>query len=178
MRLGSFDDAAARLINPTHHITSHHAPNTHHVLLWYTHAVSFVGRILSYPSRLPWEFTSERPIRSVFPLYPIYGVPISLLKWFYTETGTESPPAELVYYVVRGVMFLLSFVLEDWAVHDLVPLPRHRRVALVLVASSYVTWTHQTHTFSNSLETLLVAWGLVLINRIIDNKVRSRESVE
>ncbi|EAA64414.1 hypothetical protein AN2303.2 [Aspergillus nidulans FGSC A4] len=133
----------------------------------------FAGRILSYPSRLPWEFTSERPIRSVFPLYPIYGVPISLLKWFYTETGTESPPAELVYYVVRGVMFLLSFVLEDWAVHDLVPLPRHRRVALVLVASSYVTWTHQTHTFSNSLETLLVAWGLVLINRIIDNKRRS-----
>lgn len=68
-------------------------------------------------------------------------------------------------------MFLLSFVLEDWAVHELVPLPRHRRAAVVLVASSYVTWTHQTHTFSNSLETLLVAWGLVLINRIID-KVR------
>ncbi|RDW78806.1 glycosylphosphatidylinositol-alpha 1,2 mannosyltransferase smp3 [Aspergillus mulundensis] len=135
------------------------------------------GRILSYPSRLPWEFTSERPIRSVFPLWPIYDVPISLLKWFYTETGDESPPAELVYYVVRGVMFLLSFVLEDWAVHELVPLPRHRRVALALVASSYVTWTHQTHTFSNSLETLLVAWGLVLINRIIDNKVRDQKSV-
>ncbi|KAL4909479.1 hypothetical protein BDW74DRAFT_174682 [Aspergillus multicolor] len=131
------------------------------------------GRILSYPSRLPWEFTSERPIRSVFPLWPIYDVPISLLKWFYTETGNESPPAQLVYYAVRGVMFLLSFVLEDWAVHELVPLPRHRRVALALVASSYVTWTHQTHTFSNSLETLLVAWGLVLINRIIDNKRRS-----
>ncbi|KAL4912523.1 Alg9-like mannosyltransferase family-domain-containing protein [Aspergillus aurantiobrunneus] len=133
----------------------------------------FAGRILSYPSRLPWEFTSERPIRSIFPLWPVYDVPISLLKWFYTETGSESPPAELVYYVVRGVMFLLSFVLEDWAVHELVPLPRHRRVAVVLVASSYVTWTHQTHTFSNSLETLLVAWGLVLIHRIIDNKRRS-----
>ncbi|KAL4980253.1 GPI mannosyltransferase 4 [Aspergillus desertorum] len=133
----------------------------------------FAGRILSYPSQLTWEFTSECPIRSVFPLYPIYAVPICLLKWFYTETGTESPPAKLVYYVVRGVMFLLSFVLEDWAVHELVPLPRHRGVALVLVASSYVTWTHQTHTFSNSLETLLVAWGLVLINRIIDNKRRS-----
>ncbi|KAL4788012.1 Alg9-like mannosyltransferase family-domain-containing protein [Aspergillus varians] len=132
----------------------------------------FAGRILSYPSRLPWEFTSERPIRSIFLLWPIYDVPISLLKWFYTETGTESPPAELVYYVVRGVMFLLSFVLEDWAVHELSP-PRHRRAAVVLVASSYVTWTHQTHTFSNSLETLLVAWGLVLINRIIDNKRRS-----
>ncbi|KAL4807837.1 Alg9-like mannosyltransferase family-domain-containing protein [Aspergillus unguis] len=133
----------------------------------------FAGRILSYPSRVPWEFTSERPIRSIFPLWPIYDVPISLLKWFYNETGKGNPPAELVYYVVRGCMFLLSFVLEDWAVHELVPLPRHRRVAVVLVASSYVTWTHQTHTFSNSLETLLVLWGLVLINRIIDNKRRS-----
>ncbi|KAL2825579.1 Alg9-like mannosyltransferase family-domain-containing protein [Aspergillus cavernicola] len=133
----------------------------------------FAGQILSYPSQLPWEFTSERPIRSIFPLWPVYAVPIGLLKWFYTETGTESPPPELVYYVVRGAMFLLSFVLEDWAVHELVPLPRHRRVAVVLVASSYVTWTYQTHTFSNSLETLLVAWGLVLIQRIVDNKRRS-----
>ncbi|KAI9374164.1 Alg9-like mannosyltransferase family-domain-containing protein [Aspergillus egyptiacus] len=133
----------------------------------------FAGRILSYPSRLPWEFTSEHPIRSIFPLWPVYAVPIRFLKWFYTETGAGSPPPELVYYVARGVMFLLSFVLEDWAVHELVPRPRDRRVALFLVASSYVTWTHQTHTFSNSLETLLVAWGLVLIHRISDNKRRS-----
>ncbi|KKK16837.1 hypothetical protein AOCH_000245 [Aspergillus ochraceoroseus] len=62
---------------------------------------------------------------------------------------------------------------KDWAVHELVPLPRHRRVAVVLVASSYVTWTYQTHTFSNSLETLLVAWGLVLIRRILENRRRS-----
>lgn len=70
-------------------------------------------------------------------------------------------------------MFLLSFVLEDWAIYELVPSPRHRRATVVLVASSYVTWTYQTHTFSNSLETLLVAWGLVLIRRILENKVRA-----
>ncbi|KAI9040266.1 glycosylphosphatidylinositol-alpha 1,2 mannosyltransferase smp3 [Aspergillus affinis] len=131
------------------------------------------GRILSYPAKLPWEFTVEKPIRSAFPLWPTYDVPISLLKWFYTETGTENPPPELVYYVLRGVMFLLSFVLEDWAIYELVPFPRHRRATVVLVASSYVTWTYQTHTFSNSLETLLVAWGLVLIRRITENKRRS-----
>ncbi|KAI2886613.1 CAZyme family GT22 [Aspergillus niger] len=133
----------------------------------------FAGRIFSYPSRLPWEFTSDKPIRSVFPLWPTYDVPMNLLKGFYTESGTLNPPPELVYYVLRGVMFLLSFVLEDWAVYELVPLPRHRRATVVLVASSYVTWTYQTHTFSNSIETLLVAWGLVLIQRIVDNKRRS-----
>lgn len=64
-------------------------------------------------------------------------------------------------------MFVLSFVLEDWAIHELVQSPRHRRVAVLLVASSYVTWTYQTHTFSNAIETLVVAWSLVLIERTI-----------
>lgn len=98
---------------------------------------------------------------------------MSLLKWFYVESGSGNPPPQLVYHALRGGMFLLSFVLEDWAVYELVPSPRHRRATVVLVASSYVTWTYQTHTFSNSLETLLVAWGLVLIRRIVENKVRS-----
>lgn len=103
---------------------------------------------------------------------------MSLLKWFYTEIGSGNPPPQLVYYALRGGMFLLSFVLEDWAVYELVPSPRHRRATVVLVASSYVTWTYQTHTFSNSLETLLVAWGLVLIRRIVENKVRSVQDRE
>ncbi|KAJ5756989.1 uncharacterized protein N7511_007171, partial [Penicillium nucicola] len=131
-----------------------------------------IGRIFSYPSKLPWEFTVEHPIRSIFPLWATYELPMSLLKWFYTEIGSGSPPPQLVYYALRGGMFLLSFVLEDWAIYELVPSPRHRRATVVLVASSYVTWTYQTHTFSNSLETLLVAWGLVLIRRIVENKKR------
>lgn len=131
------------------------------------------GRIFSFPSKLPWEFTVEHPIRSIFPLWATYELPMSLLKWFYTEIGSGSPPPHLVYYALRGGMFLLSFVLEDWAIYELVPSPRHRRATVVLVASSYVTWTYQTHTFSNSLETLLVAWGLVLIRRIVENKVRA-----
>jgi phosphatidylinositol glycan class Z len=68
-------------------------------------------------------------------------------------------------------MFALSFVFEDWAIHELVQSPRHRRVALLLVASSYATWTYQAHTFSNSIETILVAWSLVLIQRIVEDKV-------
>jgi GPI mannosyltransferase 4 len=101
-----------------------------------------------------------------------------LIRWYYNETGKGSPPPELVYYALRGGMLMLSFVLEDWAIYELVssPLssPRNRRKAVVLVASSYVTWTYQTHTFSNSLETLLVAWGLVLIQRIVDSRVGFR----
>jgi hypothetical protein len=82
----------------------------------------------------------------------------------------EIPPIA-VFWTLRVLMFALSFVLEDWALHELVSSSRHRRVAVLLVASSYVTWTYQTHTFSNSIETLAVAWSLVLIDRIVENKV-------
>ena len=102
---------------------------------------------------------------------------MTLLKLLWTEAGTGNTPPKLIYYILRGGMFILSFVLEDWAIYELVPSPRHRRQAVVLAASSYVTWTYQTHTFSNSLETLLVAWSLVLIQRILDNKVRAQRLI-
>lgn len=89
-----------------------------------------------------------------------------LLKWLWPHEEHETVDTAVVYYTLRFVMFILSFVLEDWAIHDLVHSPRYRRQAVVLVASSYVTWTYQTHTFSNSIETLIVLWSLVLIERI------------
>jgi hypothetical protein len=48
--------------------------------------------------------------------------------------------------------FISSHLILDNApnqIYELVPSPRHRRAIVVLVASSYVTWTYQTHTFSN-----------------------------
>ena len=97
-----------------------------------------------------------------------------LLRWVWAGSGNHNDiePA-VVFWTLRGLMFVLSFVLEDWAIHELVQSPRQRRVAVLLVASSYVTWTYQTHTFSNSIETLLVAWSLVLIQRIVVERQRS-----
>ncbi|KAI0005694.1 GPI mannosyltransferase 4 [Xylariaceae sp. FL0662B] len=127
------------------------------------------GQIFSYPVRLTWEFTSEHPIRSVFPLWPVYGLPMLLLRWLWVGNGNDGEiPPIAVFWTLRVLMFIISFVLEDWAIHELVQSPRHRRVAVLLVASSYVTWTFQTHTFSNSIETLVVAWSLVLIGRILE----------
>ena len=68
---------------------------------------------------------------------------------------------------LRIMFFLLSFVLEDAALCELLPSPRRQRAALALVASSYVTWTYQTHTFSNSIETLAVLWALVFVQRVV-----------
>lgn len=131
------------------------------------------GKTFAFPHHLTWEFTTENPVRSVFPLWPVYGLPMVVLHWIWSELGTNEVPPQVVYYTLRILMFILSFVLEDWAVHELVQSPGHRRLAVTLVASSYVTWTYQTHTFSNSVETLVVAWSLVMVQRILDNKQRS-----
>lgn len=92
------------------------------------------------------------------------------MRWLWEGFGYEVSPS-VVYWTLRVLMLTLSVVMEDWAIHELVESPRAQRVAVVLVASSYVTWTFQTHTFSNSLETLLVCWSLVLIQRILKDKV-------
>jgi phosphatidylinositol glycan class Z len=133
--------------------------------------VPAAGNIFDFPHHLTWEFSAAEPVRSVFPLWPAYGLPMVILRWLWTETGKEEVAPKIIYYTLRVVMFIASFVLEDWAIHELVPSPRQRRIAIILVASSYVTWTYQTHTFSNSIETIVVLWSLVLIQRILDDKV-------
>lgn len=63
-------------------------------------------------------------------------------------------------------MFALSLIFEDGAIYELTDFPSQRSSALFLVGSSYVTWTWQMHTFSNSIETLAVLWSLVFIKRL------------
>lgn len=151
-----------------------HPPELHLVYIYLLIHDFLTGQIFSYPVKLTWEFTSDNPVRSVFPLWPIYGLPMLLLRWLWIGNGQDGEiPPIAVFWTLRILMFVLSFVLEDWAIHELVQSPRHRKVAVLLVASSYVTWTFQTHTFSNSIETLAVAWSLVLIHRIVESKVGS-----
>lgn len=81
----------------------------------------------------------------------------------------------VVFGTLRVLMFTLSFVLEDWALYELIDNREQRRLAILLVASSYVTWTWQVHTFSNAIETLVVTWSLVLMKRVAHVKVRTIE---
>lgn len=125
-----------------------------------------IEEVFGYRNVRTWEWTVAKPIRSVFPLWPVYGLPMALLKALWSREGDGMVSATTIYYTLRMAMFALCFVLEDWAIHELVQSRRKRKNAVTLVASSYVTWTFQTHTFSNSVETLLVLWCLVLMQRI------------
>lgn len=60
----------------------------------------------------------------------------------------------------------------DWAVYHLAG-DIHRRSAVLLYASSYVTWTFQTHTFSNSIEAVLVSCSLVTVVTFKHDRVPS-----
>jgi hypothetical protein len=91
---------------------------------------------------------------------------LTVLKWLWEGLGYGPVPPYIAFYALRILMFLLSFILGDWAIHELIHNVRDRRWAITLVASSYVTWTYQTHTFSNSIETLVVLWSLVLIGKL------------
>ena len=133
------------------------------------------GEVFNYPVHHTWEFTSDYPIRSTFPLWLIYGLPMLILRSIWEGLGKDVPPS-VVYWTLRMLMFILSFVLEDWALQELVTSPKQRRLAIMLVASSYVTWTYQSHTFSNAIETLVVLWSLVLIQRVVEDKEHSGKS--
>ena len=52
------------------------------------------------------------------------------------------------------------FIFIDWAVYSLAQ-PAFKQTALLLYASSYVTWTFQTHTFSNAIESILVCLTII-----------------
>ncbi|KAF2151192.1 glycosyltransferase family 22 protein [Myriangium duriaei CBS 260.36] len=132
------------------------------------------GSVFGFPHKLTWEFTAAAPIRSIYPIWLIYGWPLTIFKWVWDGIGYGDVHPELVYYALRLVMFAMSFILQDWALHELLPGPRQRRLGILLVASSYVTWTWQSHTFSNSIETIAVLWSLVFIQRIQEDKKSSQ----
>lgn len=134
------------------------------------------GELFDFRNVRTWEWTVAKPIRSVFPLWPVYGLPMVLLKALWPRAADHAVSPAIIYYTLRIVMFVLCFVLEDWAIYELVHSPRKRKDAVTLVASSYVTWTFQTHTFSNSVETLIVLWSLVLMQRIAGDSSQTRAS--
>ncbi|KAL5612826.1 hypothetical protein BROUX41_004093 [Berkeleyomyces rouxiae] len=136
------------------------------------------GEIFHYPVRKTWEFVGDHPIRSVFPLWPVYGLPMQLLQWLWVGNGHDGEITPIaVFWTLRVLMFVTSLVLEDFAIYELMKQDstQHQNRAWLLVASSYVTWTYQTHTFSNSIETLVVCWCMVLISRIQRDMVRNSE---
>ena len=63
------------------------------------------GDIFHWEVDLPWEFVSNSPIRSIFPLYVIYGTPLILIRALYGPHINST----VVFRALRLTFFLLSF---------------------------------------------------------------------
>lgn len=117
---------------------------------------------------IPWEFEPKFAARSYAPLLLIYGPLFTILESFYKVRNNPI----LILYLMR----LQNCVILLLCYHFVIPkLIRNDRKAVQsikkgLLLTSYVTWTYQTHTFSNSIETLILMMTLTLMENMINDK--------
>lgn len=109
-------------------------------------------------TNVPWEF-GEVPSRSAAVLWACYGPLLKLLKW----AGVH--PLGVLYLLRLQLAITYIFVLH-FSTRILSGSRQSSAKALFLVLGSYVTWTYQSHTFSNSIETQLVLIVLSLLKLI------------
>ncbi|ODQ64756.1 hypothetical protein NADFUDRAFT_83640 [Nadsonia fulvescens var. elongata DSM 6958] len=131
---------------------------------------AIADEVFGWATRKTWEFTSEMPIRSYLPLWISYGVPMAIYDFLFGggKEGTIRPLSAL--YALRICFTLFYWILGDMAVDRLMPNKTEKTKALFFIATSYVTWTYQSHTFSNSSETVILLWCLVIIHELCEKE--------
>ncbi|ORY83194.1 Alg9-like mannosyltransferase family-domain-containing protein [Protomyces lactucae-debilis] len=111
-------------------------------------------------STLSWEFTSQRPVRSIAPLYIFLSPALYLLRAFKPAASPQQ-----IFATLRLQQFGLSLGIDAliYLLSNARRTRQHKTLAnVILFASSYTAWTYHTHTFSNSWETWLVLLALYL----------------
>ncbi|KAF9238069.1 glycosyltransferase family 22 protein [Melanogaster broomeanus] len=136
------------------------------------------GDILGFHALKTWEWHPTSPVRSIVPAFLTTGLPILVFRLLFgckdciciistqaERLATQVQPSTL--FRVERLTFLNLSMLLDYSVLSLISEPIPRRLALLLLASSHVMHTFQVRPFSNSLESVLVALSLVLLQRIL-----------
>lgn len=128
---------------------------------------AIASRTLGWATRSTWEFDSNAPARSYFSIWVVYGIPLYFIEALFDEASLD--PLK-VYYCLRALFAVASWILCDMAI-DRFSVARHERIKnLLLLSTSYVTWTYQSHTLSNAVETPLLLWSLVIIYELKSSK--------
>ncbi|EEB08712.1 alpha-1,2-mannosyltransferase [Schizosaccharomyces japonicus yFS275] len=116
--------------------------------------------VFGWKAELPWEYTVERPIRSLVPLLITTFLPMEFVK---TVFGASVKPT-IVFHVCRLWMLLLSLCV-DYCIWLLFP-PKTRVRALLGIGSTMMMLVYQTKTLSNSFEVILSLLAFVLFRRV------------
>lgn len=105
---------------------------------------------------IAWEFKPQNCARSYVPLILFYGPSLYFLK---DILGVENPL--IILRSIRLLHYLSFLLLTYFSYKTLLPKSSfNRSKALFFVSTSYVGWSFQSHTFSNSLETLILLYVL------------------
>lgn len=97
-------------------------------------------------------------------LYLVYG------PLLYINRLLKFNPLALL-YIIR-IQFAISYIfIAQWSTRIITKSKQEGSKTIFFIFSSYVTWTYQTHTFSNSIETqlLLVALSILHILKLQSN---------
>ena len=125
-----------------------------------------VGDMLSIKHLRTWEFQTDHPIRSMLSPIIISSF-LCFLKYLYI------PLSPYLLLVLPRLMFtLLSFVV-DLCIYKMCGYMKIDHFwPLLTFASSYITLTYMTHTFTNSLEMIYLSLTLLIVVKSREEKKR------
>ncbi|SCU88573.1 LAMI_0D10594g1_1 [Lachancea mirantina] len=111
-----------------------------------------LSKISSINSYIPWEFELQNGSRSYLPIFIHYGPVVVLNKYvLHLKSATG------LLYLARLQNYAVFVLASKLALQFLVVGSKFERTkADFLISTSYIFWTYQTHTFSNSTETIIL----------------------
>ncbi|KAI8579222.1 hypothetical protein K450DRAFT_243350 [Umbelopsis ramanniana AG] len=115
----------------------------------------------------PWEFNPTFPARSILPPLITTGIPFYIYKFVlrltYGGLDQDFVSGRHLYILERLSFFFMSFIL-DLCILKLCRLCKISALrSLIVLSSSYVMLTYQCHSFSNSIEALVLAASITLL---------------
>ncbi|KAK6194487.1 hypothetical protein SNE40_000113 [Patella caerulea] len=123
------------------------------------------GDILNIDVFRAWEFNWTMPLRSISFPYIIGGLPFVVLKYL-QDNSFMNITSNWLLVLPRIWMTVLSLI-TDYSVHVMCQtFDFDSNLAMKLYASSYVTLVYMTRTFSNSLESVLLAVFFIVLLKI------------
>lgn len=110
---------------------------------------------------ISWEFQGEYPARSLVPLYLYYG---PLYFVLFKVLNIQDPT--IILSLVRLQHYLSYVVIYKWFLKQF-GVPKTVHYIEFLISTSYITYTIQSHSFSNSIETLILLSVLVCYKNLL-----------
>ncbi|CCD23790.1 glycosylphosphatidylinositol-alpha 1,2 mannosyltransferase NDAI_0C01290 [Naumovozyma dairenensis CBS 421] len=120
-------------------------------------------RFFNIKGTIPWEFQSINPARSFVPLYLFYGPLFYFLKH---AIDVHKNPL-IILYSSRLYTYIIYIITLKFYLKNNNNTKKNRKLGFIIILSSYVTWTYQSHTFSNSTETIILLLVLSLYEKIL-----------